>query len=70
MAFRFERFDFFEGCPSMLARLRMDHRTVVLSNGPLYSQRPKVDRVKMELHVDRVVLAGDHALAKARPAYL
>ena len=67
MACRFENFDFFEGCLDMLRRLRDRRRTVVITNGPLYSQRPKVERVCLAEHVDRVLLAADYPWQKPAP---
>jgi HAD superfamily hydrolase (TIGR01549 family) len=67
MAKRFEHFDFFEGCTEMLARLRQQRRTVVITNGPAYSQKPKVERVNLEQHVDRVLLAADYPWQKPAP---
>jgi N-acylneuraminate-9-phosphatase len=67
MAKRIEAFDFFPGVPELLAELRQSYRTVVLTNGPLYSQEPKVLKVGMQDHVDRVVLAGAHPWSKPDP---
>lgn len=67
MACRFENFDFFEGCLAMLCRLRRRRRTVVITNGPLYSQRPKVEQVCLSEHVDRILLAANYPWQKPSP---
>jgi|SaaInlStandDraft_1057018.scaffolds.fasta_scaffold37779_2 N-acylneuraminate-9-phosphatase len=67
MTKRFNAFDFFEGVPQLLYTLRKTYRTVVLSNGPLYSQQPKADKISIGDHVDRVVLAGAHPWSKPDP---
>jgi HAD superfamily hydrolase (TIGR01549 family) len=64
---RMLHFDFFDGAKEKLQTWRKSYRTVVLTNGPLYSQRPKVERVDMANHVDRVVLAGEHPWQKPDP---
>jgi N-acylneuraminate-9-phosphatase len=58
MAKRMEAFDFFEGVVALLGQLRQRYKLIVISNGPLFSQEPKVARVKLGSHVDHVVLAG------------
>lgn len=67
MEHRFMAFDFFDGVKELLGELRGKYRTVVLSNGPLYSQEPKAEKVAMDEHVDRVVLAGAHPWSKPDP---
>jgi HAD superfamily hydrolase (TIGR01549 family) len=64
MRSRIEHFDFFEGTTQLLKKWRKKYRLVVITNGPIYSQRPKVERVDLSQHVDRVVLAGDHPWQK------
>ena len=56
---RMQLFDFFPGCKEMLKRLRHDYHLTVITNGPTFSQYPKLDAVKMEEHVDHILVGGD-----------
>lgn len=58
MAKRMEHYDFFSGVRDLLAQLRKNYKLIVITNGPLFSQQPKVDRVQLGDHVDHLVLAG------------
>jgi N-acylneuraminate-9-phosphatase len=64
---RMEHFDFFEGTAQRLKTWRKKYRLVVITNGPVYSQRPKAERVNLDQHVDLVVLAGEHPWQKPDP---
>jgi len=57
--FRLDCFDFFPGVKELLAKLRKDFSLVVITNGPIYSQRPKVKRVDLRNHVDHVIIGGE-----------
>ncbi len=55
---RMEYFDFFKDVPTLLRELRKKYTLVVITNGPEFSQIPKVHKVKMEDHVDHVIIGG------------
>ena len=57
--FRLDCFDFFPGVKDLLAKLRKEYTLVVITNGPIYSQRPKVKRVDLRNHVDHVIIGGE-----------
>ena len=67
MVSRMEHFDFFEGTTEKLKTWRQEYRLVVVTNGPVYSQQPKAERIHLDQHVDRVVLAGEHPWQKPDP---
>lgn len=55
---RLAAFDFFPGIPEFLAEAKKYFKLVVITNGPEYSQVPKVDRIKLRDMVDHVVIGG------------
>ncbi len=65
MDLRIRHFAFFPGVAEMLRDLRTSYTLVVVSNGPLFSQEPKVARVEMDRHVDHILLGG--ALPHEKP---
>ena len=68
MDLRIRHFAFFPGVTEMLRELRCRYTLVVVSNGPLFSQQPKVARVEMDRHVDHVILGGALPHEKPHPA--
>jgi len=55
---RIEAFDFYPGIAEFLAEARQTFTLVVITNGPEFSQIPKVERVNMADHVDHVLIGG------------
>lgn len=68
MELRMKHFDFFPETEEMLARLRRNHKLVVVTNGPLFSQEPKVKRVDLPNHVDEIILGGALEHQKPHPS--
>lgn len=56
---RFAAFDFFPEIKPMLARLRKDFSVGVITNGPQFSQRPKIDKVGLATQVDFILVGGE-----------
>ncbi len=65
MELRIKHFSFFPGAIEMLCRLRKTYKLVLISNGPLFSQKLKVEKVEMKQHVDDILLGG--ALKRQKP---
>lgn len=57
--FRLDCFDFFPGVKDLLADLRKQFTLVVITNGPVYSQRPKINRINLTEHVDHIIVGGE-----------
>lgn len=55
---RLEAFDFFPGIKEFLLEARNYFKLVVITNGPEYSQLPKLDAVNMYDYVDHVLVGG------------
>lgn len=55
---RIDAFDFYPGIADFLAEARQTFTLVVITNGPEFSQIPKVERVKLSDHVDHVLIGG------------
>ena len=55
---RLEAFDFYPGIPEFLAEARRLFTLVVITNGPAFSQVPKVEAVKLADHVDHIIIGG------------
>ncbi len=66
--FRMEAFDFFPGVESLLKNLRKDYTLVVITNGPVFSQYPKLAAVDMQNHVDFIIVGGDEPEEKPAPS--
>ena len=56
--FRIEAFDFFAGIPEFLQEARKYFVLVVITNGPEFSQLPKLEAVKMSKYVDHIIVGG------------
>ncbi|MCW8944672.1 MAG: HAD family hydrolase [Sedimenticola sp.] len=52
-------FDFFPGIKTFLAEARQLFTTVVITNGPLHSQIPKIEAVNLATHVDHIIIGGE-----------
>lgn len=59
MSLRMKYFDFFDGAWDLLQKLRKDYQTVLITNGVLYSQQPKLNACNMQASIDHIILAGE-----------
>lgn len=55
---RLDAFDFYPGVAEFLAQARKLFTLVVITNGPEFSQTPKVEAVNMADHVDHIIIGG------------
>ena len=55
---RLDHFDFYPGIVDFLAEARELFTLVVITNGPEFSQVPKVEKVDLAAHVDFVIIGG------------
>jgi N-acylneuraminate-9-phosphatase len=55
---RLEAFDFYPGIAEFLAEARKLFTLVVITNGPEFSQIPKIEAVHMAEHVDHIIIGG------------
>lgn len=55
---RLEAFDFYPGIETFLAEARKLFTLVVITNGPEFSQIPKVEAVNLAEHVDHIIIGG------------
>ena len=55
---RLEAFNFYPGISDFLAQARSLFTLVVITNGPEYSQIPKVETVNLAAHVDHIIIGG------------
>jgi HAD superfamily hydrolase (TIGR01549 family) len=55
---RLEAFDFYPGITEFLAEARKYFTLAVITNGPEFSQIPKVEAVRLADHVDIVIIGG------------
>ncbi|KLV04457.1 HAD family hydrolase [Photobacterium aquae] len=56
---RMAAFTFFPGVAELLRTLRERYKLVVITNGPTFSQYPKLAAVKMPDWVDHIIVGGD-----------
>jgi N-acylneuraminate-9-phosphatase len=68
MHLRIKNFDFFPGTIEMINLLRKKYTLVLISNGPLYSQKPKIDKVEMHKYCDHIILGGELKEQKPHPS--
>jgi HAD superfamily hydrolase (TIGR01549 family) len=55
---RIAAFDFYPGITEFLADARKLFTLVVITNGPEFSQIPKVERINLKAHVDHIIIGG------------
>ena len=55
---RLQAFGFYAGITEFLAEARKLFTLVVITNGPEYSQIPKVETVNLAAHVDHIIIGG------------
>ncbi|WP_273994148.1 HAD family hydrolase [Vibrio parahaemolyticus] len=56
---RMGAFTFFPGVKEMLTDLRKHYKLVVITNGPIFSQHPKLKATQMEEWVDHIIVGGE-----------
>lgn len=56
---RMEHFDFFPNIEQTLSQLRQKYKLVVITNGPIFSQHPKIAAVELPKHVDHIIVGGE-----------
>ncbi len=56
---RMEAFCFFPGVAELLVSLREKYRLVVITNGPIFSQHPKLAALNMVEWVDHIIVGGE-----------
>ena len=61
---RLDAFAFYPGIPEFLAQARKYFTLVVITNGPEFSQVPKVEAVDLAKHVDHVIIGGQEPAQK------
>jgi N-acylneuraminate-9-phosphatase len=61
---RLKFFDFFPGVKKQLTELRKSYTLIVITNGPIYSQHPKVKRVNLSEYVDHIIIGGEEPQEK------
>ena len=55
---RLKAFDFYPGIAEFLAEARKLFTLVVITNGPEFSQIPKIEAVNLTEHVDHIIIGG------------
>ncbi len=68
MEYRVKYFNFFPGTIEMLKELRKTYSLVLISNGPLYSQEPKIKQISMHQYCDHIILGGNLKYQKPHPS--
>jgi len=56
---RMQAFTFFPGVKEMLTELRQHYKLVVITNGPVFSQHPKLKATQMSEWVDHIIVGGE-----------
>ncbi|EGR2732768.1 HAD-IA family hydrolase [Vibrio parahaemolyticus] len=56
---RMVAFTFFPGVKEMLTDLRKHYKLVVITNGPIFSQHPKLKATQMNEWVDHIIVGGE-----------
>lgn len=65
---RLDAFHFYPGIIDFLAEARKLFTLIVITNGPEFSQIPKLDAVAMEEHVDHIIIGGREPEQKPAPS--
>lgn len=68
MDLRIKHFSFFPGVEKMLQDLRTKYTLVLITNGPLFSQEPKIAKVAMNEYMDHIILGGSLEYEKPHPS--
>ena len=61
---RLQAFEFYPGIAEFLAQARQHFCLVVITNGPVFSQVPKVEAVNLSDHVDHIIIGGQEPAQK------
>ena len=61
---RINAFDFYPGIADFLIEARKLFTLVVITNGPEYSQIPKIERIKLADYVDHIIIGGQEPQQK------
>ncbi|EJE4162744.1 HAD-IA family hydrolase [Vibrio parahaemolyticus] len=56
---RMGAFTFFPGVKEMLTDLRKHYKLVVITNGPIFSQHPKLKATQMDEWMDHIIVGGE-----------
>ena len=64
MSHRIQSLNYFPGTISLMERLSLKYKLVLITNGPLYSQEPKVKKLEVEKFVDHLILCGAYPWQK------
>lgn len=67
MDLRMLHYDFFPGVPESIDRLRRQYCLAVVTNGPVYSQHPKLAKLAMRSRMDHVLIEGELPWGKPCP---
>ena len=67
MDHRIQSLSFFEGTVELLEKLSSNYKLIVITNGPLYSQKPKVDKLQITKWADHVLMCGAFPWQKPDP---
>lgn len=65
---RLNAFDFYPGIQAFLVEARKLFTLVVITNGPEFSQVPKVEQVNLAEHVDHIIIGGQEPEEKPAPS--
>jgi len=65
---RLKVFDFYPGIIEFLVEARKLFTLVVITNGPEFSQTPKVERVNLAEYVDHIIIGGQEPEEKPAPS--
>ncbi|NQZ60392.1 MAG: HAD-IA family hydrolase [Lentisphaeraceae bacterium] len=57
--YRMQVFDFYPGVRDQLLEFRKHYKLVVITNGPIYSQHPKVGQLNLKSFVDAIIIGGE-----------
>jgi HAD superfamily hydrolase (TIGR01549 family) len=65
---RLAAFDYFPGIEKFLKDMRKRMTLVVITNGPEFSQVPKVQRILLDKYVDHIIIGGQEEEQKPAPS--
>lgn len=65
---RLAAFDFYPGITEFLTEARKYFTLVVITNGPEYSQLPKVEAIDLAAYVDHIIIGGQEPEQKPAPS--
>ncbi len=65
---RLKAFDFYPGIVEFLLEAREQLTLVVITNGPAFSQEPKIARVNLASYVDHIIIGGQEPEEKPAPS--